>query len=93
MISSIPSSHLDTPEDTHKFLSLLANEVDSPYYWDSHDLSARIGVQVPKIDDIIDVIEKGGFPASKTHFSPMAFKTQAPLPDIARLLGGEIPSQ
>ena len=93
MISAIPSSHLDTPDETEKFLSMLVSEVDSPFYWDSHDLSARIGIQVPKVDDIIDVIQKGGFAASKTHFSPMGFKTQAPLQDIARLLGGEIPYQ
>ncbi len=70
--------------DIGKFLELMKNETGMPpYYYNVHILSKGKGY-VPKMDDIIKKIRKKGYRVSRTHFSPVSIKTDAPYSVILR---------
>ncbi len=69
-----------------KFLGLMKGETGMPpYYYNVHLLSKRKGKgYVPKMDEIIEKIRKKGYKVSRTHFSPVSIKTDAPYKVILR---------
>ena len=70
--------------DIAKFLNLMKNEIGMPpYYYNVHILSKGKGY-VPKMEDIIKKVRKKGYKISRTHFSPVSVKTNAPYSVILR---------
>jgi tRNA (guanine26-N2/guanine27-N2)-dimethyltransferase len=65
--------------DTLKLLSLLSDELNAPFYYDVHALSRRTGVAAPPMHLIIRRLEEMDFAASRTHFSGVGVKTNAPV--------------
>ncbi len=63
---------------TRPFLELLAKELDVPFFYDTHGLARRNGLEVKKVSTIIERLNGRGYSASRTHFSPTAIKTDAP---------------
>ncbi len=66
-----------------KFLSILEGEAEfskpPPFYYDIHTLCQLHQIQpVPKFDDVMDRLQKKGFTATRTHFSLVSIKTDAP---------------
>ncbi|NJE55611.1 tRNA (guanine(10)-N(2))-dimethyltransferase [Thermococcus sp. 21S9] len=86
------SKELETFEPAHKktrpFIELLAGELDVPFHYDTHSLARRNGLEVRKVSEIIERLEKLGYRASRTHFSPTAIKTDAPFEVVLDVLGG-----
>jgi tRNA (guanine26-N2/guanine27-N2)-dimethyltransferase len=91
MLKELPRSCFDAPEETEAFLRMLKGESSAPFFWDSHDLCARIGVQVLPLAQILEQLTAEGFEATRTHFSPMGFRTDAHLPDLVRVLASGTP--
>ncbi|QDA32430.1 tRNA (guanine(26)-N(2))-dimethyltransferase [Thermococcus indicus] len=67
---------------TLPFLETLAGELDVPFHYDTHALARRNGLQVGKLADIIEILRGKGYSATRTHFSPMALKTNAPFEEV-----------
>ncbi len=63
-----------------KLLGLLKGEIGMPpYYYNVHVLSKRNEKgYVPKMEEIIEKLRKRKFRVSRTHFSPVSIKTDAP---------------
>ncbi|GAB6134982.1 tRNA (guanine(10)-N(2))-dimethyltransferase [Thermococcus prieurii] len=87
------SKELETFEPAHKktrpFIELLAGELDVPFHYDTHSLARRNGLEVRKVSEIIERLEKLGYRASRTHFSPTAVKTDAPFEVVLDVLRGD----
>ncbi|MBI2079349.1 tRNA (guanine(10)-N(2))-dimethyltransferase [Candidatus Micrarchaeota archaeon] len=68
-------------KELEKTLNLIKNEIGfHPYYYDVHQLARRQGwKELPKIDELIEKVGKKGIKAVRTHFSPIAIKTDAEL--------------
>jgi len=66
--------------EIYKLLGLLKNEIGMPpYYYSIHALSKRRGKgNVPKMEEIAEKLRKKNFRVSRTHFSPVSIKTDAP---------------
>lgn len=62
-----------------RLLETCASEVDVPFYYDHHIICERLGVTPGKIDDMVGHIRAQGFAASRTHFSGVGIKTDAPI--------------
>lgn len=74
---------------TLQFLSLLAEELDVPFHYDTHALARRNGLEVMKVTSVIERLRSLGFEATRTHFSPTAIKTNAPFEVVLRSMKSE----
>ncbi|CAI1493586.1 tRNA (guanine(26)-N(2))-dimethyltransferase [Thermococcus nautili] len=87
------SKELETFEPAHKktrsLVELLAGELDVPFHYDTHALARRNGLEVRKVSEVIERLEKLGYRASRTHFSPTAVKTDAPFEVVLDVLRGD----
>jgi tRNA (guanine26-N2/guanine27-N2)-dimethyltransferase len=72
--------------EVEKLLSMLANELDVPFYYDIHLLSSKMKISAPKMETTIQRLESYGFEARRTHFSPTAIKSNAGIEDVKRAL-------
>lgn len=64
--------------ESNDMIKKLKNELDTPFYYDTHYLAKLHGFQPPKIDGLIHRL-KESFSASRTIFCPTGVKTDAPL--------------
>ena len=72
------------PDKTCGFLGIIKEELDVPFFYDTHALARELGTEVPKLSVLIENLRKAGFKATKTHLSPTAIKTNAGLEDIVK---------
>ncbi len=61
-----------------RLLQLCAEEIDVPMYYDHHKLCRKFKVTPGSADDLIDDLRAAGYRASRTHFSGVGIKTEAP---------------
>jgi len=64
------------------FLNTLLEELDGPFFYDTHALARRNSLEVRKLSDIGAILQEKGYKVSRTHFSPTAIKTDAPFEDV-----------
>jgi tRNA (guanine26-N2/guanine27-N2)-dimethyltransferase len=74
------------PED--KFLKILAEESKIPSlgYFHIHKLCKAYKLRVPKKELLIQELNKQGFKAVETHFSPLGIRTKIPLEKLIKIL-------
>ena len=76
----------------HQELVLLnrcAEEADGPpTFYDVHETASRAGVSAPKLHEIITKLRKMGFTVSRTHFSDVGLRTDAPSDEFMRVVKG-----
>jgi len=71
-----------------KMLETWRNELDTvPYIYDVSELSSRLKISPPPIDDLVNALNDIGN-ASRTHVSPTSFKTDLDLKDIISVYTG-----
>jgi len=77
----------DGPEIA-KMLSAMAGEVGMPpYFYNIHSLCKIHGIgAVPPMDTVLKRLADGGHRASRTHFSPVGIKTDAPYKEITKAI-------
>ncbi|NJE47383.1 tRNA (guanine(26)-N(2))-dimethyltransferase [Thermococcus sp. GR7] len=71
---------------TRKFLELLKDELDVPFFYDTHAVARRHGLEVRKLAGVIEILYEKGYKATRTHFSPTALKTDAPFEEVLEAL-------
>ncbi|ASJ14072.1 tRNA (guanine(10)-N(2))-dimethyltransferase [Thermococcus radiotolerans] len=71
---------------TLPFLETISEELDVPFHYDTHALARRNNLQVGKLAEIIEILRGKGYSATRTHFSPMAIKTDAPFEEVLEAL-------
>lgn len=72
--------------DEKKLLATLLDELSQPFFYDVHRVASELGVSSPKIDIVLERLRNQGFAASRTHFTPVGVKTDAPLEDVKKTL-------
>jgi len=72
-------------EKAAKFTKMIEeeSEIKVPFY-ESHELARISNKDCPKLEGLISKLQKQGYETSKTHFSPTAFKTNAPIDFILK---------
>ncbi|MEM4215887.1 MAG: tRNA (guanine(10)-N(2))-dimethyltransferase [Candidatus Anstonellales archaeon] len=73
-------------EYVDRFLLVLYEELSLPYFFDTHEIAKTYRVEPPKTEEIIKLLKNKGFEASRTHFSPTGFKTDASIKEILSYL-------
>lgn len=70
-----------------KILNLLLEEVNlPPTFFDISQFSKKLKISSPPIESIVSAIKKRGFKAGGTHFKGAAFKTDAPMGEIEKII-------
>ncbi|MFW9855426.1 MAG: hypothetical protein ACFFFG_10200 [Candidatus Thorarchaeota archaeon] len=80
--------NLGTEKQLTKLFSRILSEqtVDIPWSYDIESLAKKYHTKVPPINLIIEKLRDLGYKTSKTHYSGMSIKTEAPETDIRILL-------
>ena len=75
-------------EELEKAIGLMQGEIGMPpWFYNIHELCARSGIQPPpKTGDLLSRLEKAGFRAAKTHFSPVGIKTDADICPLCKAI-------
>lgn len=69
-----------------RLLQLCADEIDEPMYYDHHRLCRRFKVAPGTADDLVEDLRTAGWKASRTHFTGVGIKTDAPFEVIRDIL-------
>ncbi len=76
----------DLGERAKKILATCATEADVPLYYDHHGICEKLRITPGKIDDVIIRLRSLGHQASRTHFTGLGIKTDAPLARVEEVL-------
>ncbi len=69
-----------------KILGIFLEEANSfPLFYLTDKMANSCGVKQPKLSMVIDALRERGFKASRTHFSPIGFKTDAGMKEIKEI--------
>jgi tRNA (guanine26-N2/guanine27-N2)-dimethyltransferase len=83
-----PDPNLNTSKKIDKFLKLWKEEANMPpYFYETDEISSLTKTQPRPLMNMIDDLKDHGFLASRTHFSPIGFKTDANIMEISQLVG------
>ena len=83
MIRHTPALVSSRLTEVQTMLSLIEGEVDSPhFYYTTDSISSAYHVKPRSIASLIESLRIRGFQASRTHFNPAGFRTNAPLSAI-----------
>jgi tRNA (guanine26-N2/guanine27-N2)-dimethyltransferase len=69
-----------------RLLQLCADEIDEPMYYDHHKLCKKFKVTPGAADDLVEKLRSAGWRASRTHFSGVGIKTDAPFEVLKGIL-------
>lgn len=86
VIAEADALELNKREDAKKLLTLCRNEADIPFFYDQHMLCERLRISAPPIEPFLEKLRSAGYTATRTHFSGISFKTDAPVPEILEIL-------
>ncbi|MFQ5975001.1 MAG: tRNA (guanine(10)-N(2))-dimethyltransferase [Candidatus Hydrothermarchaeales archaeon] len=67
-----------------RLVSMLIEEADSFFYFDTHRIAKNLHLELKPIDKIIENLKSEGFMATRTHFSPTSIKTDAKINDLKK---------
>ncbi len=69
-----------------KILGIFLEEANSsPLFYLTDNMTNSLKVKQPKLSATIDALRERGFKASRTHFSPIGFKTNAEMKEIKKI--------
>ncbi|HUW91451.1 MAG TPA: tRNA (guanine(10)-N(2))-dimethyltransferase [Candidatus Nanopelagicaceae bacterium] len=71
-----------------KILKFALNEINMPIsYYNIHKISQQLKLSsIPKLEDIIKIIEEKGYKASRTHFDFISIKTDMKIDELKKVL-------
>lgn len=78
---------LNTEKKVLKLLKSCLEEFDAPItFYDIHVICKNLKISAPKLDKVIDSLEKEGFLAVKTHFSPIGIKSDIGIDELKYII-------
>ena len=87
MIQHTPTLRSSRLSEIQKALACIKEETDSPPFYYTTGVVAKITKAKPvSLNRVLNILKQEGFIASRTHFNPTGFHTNAPANEIARLL-------
>lgn len=69
-----------------KLIGLCRDELDIPLHYDYHKLCKSLGISARPTQELVLTLGERGFEASRTHFSGVSFKTDAPPGEIKKIV-------
>ena len=86
MIGHTPKLQSSRLSEIQNILTCIDEELNSPpFHYRTDAFSRRLGCRPPALKQVLATLKEAGFEATRTHFSPNGFRTNAPCRDIALL--------
>ena len=83
MLGLLDVKELNTKDEIKSLLEKCLNEAEcNPSSYDIHEISRCLKISAPKIDRVMEDLNKKNYYAKRTHFSPTSIKTDAPIEEI-----------
>lgn len=73
-------------KNVSRFISLWLEEADVPLYYTIPEVSRRFEINPPPMSRVLGLLRNSGFTASRTHFDPAGFRTDAPFDALKKIL-------
>lgn len=87
MIKEIENKKLNTSKNILKLLGYCLNEANGPVtFYDLHKLCKILKISAPKLNIVLDNLDKKGYLSIKTHYNPLGIKTDAPIEMIKKII-------
>jgi tRNA (guanine26-N2/guanine27-N2)-dimethyltransferase len=86
VIGVLERGQFNQKEHAIRMLELIRGEAEVPFFYDHHVLCRDLKATPSHIGALLDALEAEGYKASRTHFSGVSFKTDAPLNVIKGLI-------
>jgi len=88
MLDRLPSVPLAAGKELFRLLSLLQEELPTSSHYDYHRMAKILRCSPPPMEDLLRRLGESGYRVSRTHYSGMAIKTEAPVGVIERAITG-----
>ncbi len=82
VIDTIEAGPFGKKERALRMLRVIREEIDVPMYYDHHIICRDLKATPTAIGVLIDALRAQGFRASRTHYSGVGFKTDAPANEV-----------
>ena len=83
MVRRTPSLESSRLSEIQRMLDLIREELDSPsFYYTTDTISSVYRLKPPSVPWLLQSLRNDGYRASRTHFSPTGFRTDAPLQTV-----------
>ncbi|MCD6229711.1 MAG: methyltransferase domain-containing protein [Candidatus Diapherotrites archaeon] len=92
-LKTAENSELSAKKKALKTLTLIAGELERPFYFDIHKVCDHFNIPCISTKAMIDGLEKKGFKATRTHFSATAVKTNASIDVVESVILKTIKNQ
>jgi tRNA (guanine26-N2/guanine27-N2)-dimethyltransferase len=87
MMQRVPTLHSARLSEIQTLLTRISEEANAPaFYYRTDALSRGLRIKPPAIAAVLDSLRRAGYSASRTHFEPNGFRTDANIEDLAALL-------
>jgi tRNA (guanine26-N2/guanine27-N2)-dimethyltransferase len=86
VIGVLERGQFNRKEHAIRMLRLILNEAEVPFFYDHHVLCRDLKATPSHIEVLLDALRAEGYKASRTHFSGVGFKTDAPLNAIKGII-------
>lgn len=87
MINLTKELKINKSKEAINLIEKCLNEADAPAtFYEIHNLCRTLKVSAPKIEYIINSLEKEGYEVFRTHFNPLGIKTDAKLELIKKII-------
>jgi tRNA (guanine26-N2/guanine27-N2)-dimethyltransferase len=87
MLETLPKQSLKTKKKIERILGLFLgeNELAIPFFYRTDELASLFHCSALPLEKLIGSLTEEGYKATRTHFNPMGFKTDAPFNFIRKL--------
>jgi tRNA (guanine26-N2/guanine27-N2)-dimethyltransferase len=87
MIGHSPILMSSRLSEIQRLLTRIDEEWEAPLFYYRTDVhSARLAVKPPKISSVLDALRESGYKATRTHFDPNGFRTDAPNREVSSIV-------
>ncbi len=87
MVERTPTLASSRLSEIQTILSRITEELDSPaFYYRTDDFARVLRIKPPSIREVVEALHGSGYKASRTHFDPNGFRTDAQIEELTSLL-------
>lgn len=84
--AAIAAGTFGSKERALRLLETIGAEIDVPMFYDQHILCRDMKATPTSIGVLVDALREQGFRASRTHYSGVGFKTDAPINEVRAII-------
>ncbi len=83
MLKNAETAKINQEKKVLKLIHMAYDEANAPAtYYDLHEISKKLKISAPRLDNVLELLKENGYFASRTHFKPTGIKTNAPIDKI-----------